>query len=109
MTAITEWIGWAVTAVALAGVILNNHRRRECFLLWLVSNAASTGLHLAAGMWALTARDAAFFALAIYGWYAWGKKKEPKHPQISQIAQIEETEPKPESVESAKSVDNSEL
>lgn len=86
MTAWTEAIGWAATVVAIVGVVANNKRLRWCFLVWMVSNAISAGLHLAAGMWALTVRDAAFFVLAIYGWHAWAS-------------------PAPESVKSAKSVD----
>ena len=71
----SELIGWVAAAIAIAGVMLNNHRLRLCFVLWLASNALSCGLHLAAGMWALSARDACFFALAIHGFLAWGKDK----------------------------------
>ena len=67
----TESVGWIVTCVAVGGVLLNNHRRRECFMLWLFSNAGSCGLHLAASMWALVARDLVFFVLAIHGLAAW--------------------------------------
>ena len=70
---LTETIGWLTTGIALAGVLANNRRLRWCFLVWMVSNAISAGLHAHAGMWALTARDSAFFALAIHGWIAWGK------------------------------------
>jgi len=58
-----ELAGWAATAVALAGVWLNNRRRRTCFALWLVSNAITFGIHAAAGMWPLAARDGAFFIM----------------------------------------------
>lgn len=68
-------IGWAVTAVSVVGVLLNNRRLRSCFLVWLASNAASFGLHAAAGMTGLAVRDAAFFALAIQGYVLWGRRK----------------------------------
>ena len=42
---------------------------------WLVSNGISAGLHLHAGMWALTVRDTAFLALAVHGWFLWGKHR----------------------------------
>ena len=75
MNAWTEIVAWIATAIALAGVLANNGRLRWCFLLWLVSNAASCGLYLQAGMWALAVRDAAFFGLAVHGWFAWGSGK----------------------------------
>ncbi len=71
---IAEIVGWTVTVIAVAGVIFNNHRRRACFGLWLISNALSAGLHLHAGMWALATRDAVFFVLAIHGFLCWSKK-----------------------------------
>ena len=73
-----EMIGLAATVVALAGVILNNHRIRWCFVLWWFSNAASGGLHVAAGMWSLAIRDLAFLVLAVHGWRCWGKDTMPQ-------------------------------
>jgi nicotinamide riboside transporter PnuC len=71
---VTELIGTIVTIAAIVGVWLNNHRRRECFLVWLVTNAASAGIHAYVGVWSLAARDLAFLALAVHGWWRWGKK-----------------------------------
>lgn len=73
-----ELIGWIATAVAVTGVVLNNHHNRWCFALWWVSNAMSAGLHLQAGMWSLTGRDLIFLALAIYGFIAWSRKEKLK-------------------------------
>ncbi len=67
-----DFAGWAATAVALAGVWLNNKRRRACFALWLISNAITFGLHALSGMWSLAARDGALFLMAIHGWWLWG-------------------------------------
>ena len=67
-------IGWTATAVALLGVWLNNRRRRACFALWLISNTMTLGIHAAAGMWPLAARDGAFFIMAIHGWWLWGPR-----------------------------------
>ncbi len=74
MTLTTELIGWAVTVIAVTGVLLNNHRMKSCFLLWMVSNAATFCLHVNAGLIGLAVRDACFFALAIHGYRAWGRK-----------------------------------
>lgn len=71
---ILEIIGWAATTVALVGVWLNNKKFRVCFIFWLASNAVAFGLHAWVGMWAMAARDGAFFIMAIHGWRLWGKK-----------------------------------
>jgi nicotinamide riboside transporter PnuC len=68
-----EIIGWAVTALAVTGVLLNNRRHRGCFFIWMVSNAASGVLHLSAGMIALAVRDALFLILSIAGLVAWNR------------------------------------
>jgi nicotinamide riboside transporter PnuC len=72
----TEAIGILAGTLAVIGVLANNARLRWCFLIWLVSNGLSAGLHVHAGMWSLAARDAVFFVLAIQGWYLWGRKPE---------------------------------
>ena len=69
-----ELLGWTATCVALAGVWLNNKRRRECFILWIFSNSASAVIHLATGPTALVFRDLAFLALAVHGFFLWGRK-----------------------------------
>lgn len=68
-----ELIGAVVTAVAIAGVLLNNRRRRECFALWAFSNALSALLHVTNQMWALAVRDSVFLVLAADGWVRWGR------------------------------------
>lgn len=70
-----ELIGAIATALAIGGVLLNNHRLRVCFLVWLVSNAITLGLHLHAGLFSLAARDVAFLLLAVHGWVKWGRTK----------------------------------
>ena len=73
MSAIAAAMGWAIAVVAVAGVLLSNARRRECFYLWLFSNGASAAVHAYAGMSGLLVRDTVFFALAIHGLWAWSK------------------------------------
>lgn len=66
-----EIAGIIVTIVAVTGVILNNRKYRWCFLLWIVSNLLSAGIHLVLGPWALVVRDLIFLALAVEGWFLW--------------------------------------
>lgn len=74
-------LSYCLTVIAVAGVVLCNRRRRECFLLWMVSNTGSLLLHLLAalgrtpGMWGLVLRDAIFLALAVEGWILWTRKE----------------------------------
>ena len=68
-----ELVGWAITVAAVGGAILNNTRRRACFLVWMATNAASCAIHLHVGLIGLAARDVAFFALSIHGLAAWGR------------------------------------
>ena len=75
MTLIIELASLLATGIAVAGVVLNNARRRECFLLWLCSNAITLAIHLHAALWGLALRDAVFLALAVAGWRAWGAAK----------------------------------
>lgn len=71
----TELVSIAATALAIAGVALNNRRMRLCFVLWLISNGLCCAIHAHAGLWVLAGRDAVFFALAVEGWKKWGKEK----------------------------------
>ena len=68
-----EIFGTVATVLAVAGVLLNNHRRRECFLIWIVSNAMTFAIHAHAGIASLAVRDAIFLALALDGWNRWRK------------------------------------
>ena len=58
-----ELTGLFVTIIAVAGVILNNRKRRLCFILWMVSNILSALIHLYLGPWSLVVRDVIFLAL----------------------------------------------
>lgn len=64
-------LGWLATAIAIGGVVLNNHRMIGCFGLWIVSNALTGWMHVRARMWALAVRDAVFLVLAVHGLIAW--------------------------------------
>jgi len=69
-----EIVSLAATAVAVAGVVLNNRRRRACFLFWLISNGLTLVVHAWAALWGLALRDAIFLALAVEGFARWGRR-----------------------------------
>jgi nicotinamide riboside transporter PnuC len=66
-----EILGWIATIIAVAGVVLNNRQSAWCFGFWLVSNSLTAVIHLRSRLWALTARDLIFLALAVHGWWCW--------------------------------------
>ena len=74
LPATIETIGLLATVIAVAGVVLNNHRLRLCFSFWLVSNSLTLFVHLAVGVWSLAARDAVFLILAVDGLRRWRKE-----------------------------------
>ena len=69
-----EIISTLATVIAIAGVILNNHRQRACFIVWFFSNILTLSVHLYVGLWAMSGRDLIFIALAVHGWIMWGRK-----------------------------------
>jgi nicotinamide riboside transporter PnuC len=71
----TELLGSIATVLAVGGCILNNRRRRVCFIAWMVSNCICVWLHFDAGLWSLMVRDVIFSILAVEGWFLWNKRK----------------------------------
>ncbi|KKN22334.1 hypothetical protein LCGC14_0916000 [marine sediment metagenome] len=70
-----EIIGVFATILAVTGVLANNRRLRWCFIVWMVSNSLTAGIHAYAGIWSLLVRDVIFLALAVEGWRMWKKKE----------------------------------
>ena len=72
--ALIEILSLTAMAIAVTGVVLNNHRLRICFVLFLVSNSLCAAVHIHSHLWGMFARDSIFFLLAIHGWWRWGKR-----------------------------------
>lgn len=76
-----ELVGLVATVLAVIGVVLNNRKRRACFLIWIVSNLMTAAIHAHAGIWqgadckTMILRDLVFVYLAVEGWQLWGRKK----------------------------------
>ena len=69
-----ELAGTLATIIAVIGVVMNNHRKRACFIVWLVSNSIALAIHLDANILSLAVRDLIFLGLAVDGWWRWSKK-----------------------------------
>lgn len=70
----SEIVGVFVLILGVAGVLLNNRKLRVCFILWMVSNILSAGIHVWLGPWTLVLRDMTFLILSIEGYILWGRK-----------------------------------
>jgi nicotinamide riboside transporter PnuC len=71
-----ELLGLLATATAVLGVWANNHKRRVCFIGFVLSNGAFLFIHwTGTDFWSLCLRDGIFLVLAVHGWWLWGKKK----------------------------------
>lgn len=68
-------IEWLLVAGSLVGVVLNIRKRRECFYVWGVTNAAWTVVDLNHGVWSQAALQFIYFLLAIWGLIEWKKHK----------------------------------
>lgn len=68
-------IEWLLVAGSLVGVVLNIRKRRECFYVWGVTNAAWMMVDLNHGVWSQAALQFIYFLLAIWGLIEWKKHK----------------------------------
>lgn len=64
---------WILTALSIAGVILNVKRDRRGFLLWMITNIAWVIVDFCHGLYAQAFLFVVYFFLALWGWLAWKK------------------------------------
>ena len=65
--------GWLVTAVCLAGTVLNVKRVRWCFHLWAVGNVAWLAVDVHNRLYSRALLDLVQLALAVWGAVEWRK------------------------------------
>jgi len=66
---------WIMTAVCLAGTVLNVKKKRLCFALWAIGNIAWLVYDAASGLYSRALLDAVQLIFAIWGYFEWKKKK----------------------------------
>jgi len=69
------FLSWVFAMIALFGVILNVHKYRLCFWLWIVSNAGNAVYAASREAWSLACLFTIYFALAIWGVVKWREKE----------------------------------
>lgn len=62
---------WLITAIALAGVILNIEHDQRCFFIWFATNAAFAIRTYMLGAYEMTLLFTIYWVLAIVGIYRW--------------------------------------
>lgn len=68
-------LNWIMSAVALAGTLMNAERNKYGFVFWLISNLYMTVRFAVIGEYAQMALFFVYFLLAIRGIVAWTKKE----------------------------------
>lgn len=64
-------IPWILTALSVLGTVANIYKKRYCFLLWGITNAAWAVIDYQAGIPAQAALFVTYFGLAIWGLVRW--------------------------------------
>jgi len=65
---------WILTGLSIIGVILNIHKKRSGFIVWMVTNAGWCIIDLKAGLIEQSFLFLIYFFLTVWGWFRWGIK-----------------------------------
>ncbi len=68
-------LSWAMSAIALAGTLINAERNKYGFVFWLISNLYMTVRFFVIGEYAQSVLFFIYFLLAIRGIVSWAKKE----------------------------------
>lgn len=68
-------LSWTMSAVALAGTLMNAERNKYGFVFWLISNLYMTIRFCVIGEYAQMVLFFIYFLLAIRGLFAWTRKE----------------------------------
>lgn len=71
-------MSWLLVLFSLLGVILNIHKRKECFVIWGITNAGWAVYDFRIGAVAQGVLFTVYFGLAIWGIIKW-KREEVKN------------------------------
>lgn len=62
---------WLLACASLWATWLNVNKRRACFAIWFVTNAAWCLVDVLHGVYARAPLDAIYCGLAAWGWWSW--------------------------------------
>jgi nicotinamide mononucleotide transporter len=66
---------WILAAASLFATVLNVKRRRECYAIWIVTNASWVAVDVAHGIYPQAALQAVYCGLAVWGLIEWTRHK----------------------------------
>lgn len=66
-------ITWILTAISLAGNILNCVKIRACFIVWVICNTGWILYDAQTGLWSRMTLDIVQTILCIFGFISWGR------------------------------------
>ncbi len=69
-------LSWIMSAIALAGTLMNAERNKWGFAFWLISNLYMSIRFFVIGEYAQSALFFIYFLLAIRGIFSWTKKEQ---------------------------------
>ena len=70
---------WVVALLSFAGVVLNIHKRRVAFLLWMGTNAFWAITDFQHGLPGQAALFVLYFITSVWGWVKWGNHEQNKN------------------------------
>lgn len=78
------WTGlsWIMSAIALAGTLMNAERNKWGFAFWLISNLYMSIRFFVIGEYAQSALFFIYFLLAIRGIFSWTKKEQQDSQKV---------------------------
>ena len=79
-------LAWGMSAVALAGTLINAERNKWGFVFWIVSNLYMVITFWINGLYAQSVLFFVYFLLAIRGIVSWTKKEKLQKQQVQQEA-----------------------
>ncbi len=62
---------WVITMASIVGVIANIKKKRWCFYVWAITNAAWVVINIIIGLYSAATLFAVYFVLAVWGLYEW--------------------------------------
>lgn len=65
---------WTVTAICLAGTVLNVKKNIACFYLWTAGNIAWLAFDTYSGLYSRAVLDTVQLVFAVWGIFAWKRK-----------------------------------
>lgn len=66
-----DLLSWIIAIFSLAGVILNTHKNKWCFVIWIFTNGFWCVFDLCKGLYSQSLLFFIYFCLAIYGFFKW--------------------------------------